>query len=153
MVADTKPDCVIRRAVGADADRVTECIEAAYRPYMVRMGGQVLPPMTVDYAKEIEESEVWIADLDGDLKGVMILSDGEGKLQIANVAVHPASQGKGVGKRLINFAVEEARSRRRDAVDLVTHPLLEENLSLYAHLGWSETRRDESHVYMTRDLI
>ncbi len=152
MATDSTSEWAIRRAIKSDADGVAECIDVAYRPYMDRMGGQPLPPMTVDYAKEIEESEVWVAESDRDLIGVIVLTDEEGKFQIANLAVHPASQGKGVAKGLINFAVEEARRRRRDAVGLVTHPLLEENLSLYAHLGWSESGRDESHVYMTRDI-
>ena len=50
------------------------------------------------------------------------------------------------------FAETEAKQRGYSELRLTTHALMTENISLYAHLGWSETQRDETRVYMRKKL-
>ena len=65
----------IRKAVAADADALAECMHKAYRVYTPRLGGEILPPMTMDYAKEIRSYPVWVAESGGTLVGGLILWD------------------------------------------------------------------------------
>ena len=43
----------IRKASASDANALTECMHTAYLIYTKRLGGQTLPPLTVDYEEEI----------------------------------------------------------------------------------------------------
>ena len=64
-------------------------------------------------------------------------------MTIANVAVHPEFQGQGLGRGLLELGEAEAKRLGYSELCLATHLLLAENLSLYTHLGWSETGRDQ----------
>ena len=75
-----------------------------------------------------------------------------GSMKIANVAVHPNFQGNGLGRGLMDFADQEAIRQGYAEMALATHVLLSENVSLYEYLGWTETGRDESRVYMKKDI-
>jgi GNAT superfamily N-acetyltransferase len=72
------------------------------------------------------------------------------------MAVDPASQGLGLGRRLIEHAVTQANRLRLPALRLYTNELMTENRSMYAYLGFVETHRvieDGYHrVYMLRHL-
>ena len=72
--------------------------------------------------------------------------------QIANIAVNPQFLGQGIGGELIRFAESIARERNCSQLRLTTHVLLSENVSLYRHLGWEETGRDETKVFMNKEL-
>jgi len=116
------------------------------------MGGHRLPPMDVDYADEIGEFPVWIAESDHALVGALIMVFEKEAASVANIAVHPSFQGMGIGGGLLRFAEQQAQERRYSTLHLTTHLLLSENLSLYRHLGWIETRRDDLRVYMEKEL-
>ena len=73
-------------------------------------------------------------------------------ITIANVAVHPDFQRNGLGRRLMDFAESEAKRRGYLEILLATHILLAENVSFYLHLGWSEIVRDDTRVYMKKNI-
>jgi GNAT superfamily N-acetyltransferase len=125
-------------------------MHAAYIIYMSRLNGKTLPPMTVDYKEEIRSYPVWVAESDDTLVGGLILMPEDEYMTIANVAVHPQFQRNGLGRGLMEFAEAEAKRKGYSELRLATHLLLTENLSLYSHLGWSETGRDESRIYMKK---
>ena len=52
---------------------------------------------------------VELLDVEGKVVGLVVLKDGPKALRIRNVAVTPAEQGRGHGRRLIAFAEAEAR--------------------------------------------
>ena len=142
----------IRKAIAADAPRLQECMEASYSTYLERFSGIRLPPMDVDYAHEIANFPVWVAESAGAVVGGLVLMfDGE-QATLANIAVHPGFQGQGLGKGLMSFAEATARERGYKELHLATHKLLTENESLYLHLGWEEVNRDDSRVYMCKVL-
>ena len=140
----------IRKAMVSDAEALAECMHASYMTYASRLDGKTLPPMRVDYKEEIRTSPVWIAESDGILVGGLVLMPEKDYMTIANVAVHPQFQGKGLGRGLMEFGEAEAKKQGYSELHLVTHILLTENISLYIHLGWSETDRDEFRVYMRK---
>ena len=148
----TKRNWNIRQAVEADAPALETCMHAAYQTYSDRIDTTLLPPMTIDYAEEIRTSEVWIAVSDETLVGAVILATDVDQFLIANIAVHPEFQGNGLGRGLIDFAQDQASQRSYPEMHLATHPRLKENISLYAHLGWTEYDRDASHVRMKKNL-
>ena len=136
----------------SDAEGLTDCIHAAYVIYASRLGGRPLPPLTVNYKEEIRSSPVWVAESEGRLVGSLILTPEEDYMTIGNVAVHPEFQGRGLGRALMDLGEKEAKRQGYSEMRLATHVLLTENLSLYGHLGWSETGRDENRVYMAKSI-
>jgi GNAT superfamily N-acetyltransferase len=142
----------IREATVEDSEGLRKCMQAAYAPYLGRMAGMRLPPIDVDYSSEIENYPVWLADSAGRIVGGLIMDFVGDRAWIANIAIDPACQGQGIGGRLIKFAEAKARQRQCAELHLATHVLLDENISLYRHLGWEETGRDDSRVYMKKSL-
>lgn len=147
-----KKNWTVRKAGIADAEALAECMHAAYTRYIPRLKGKTLPPLTVDYEAEIRAYPVWVAEFDGNLAGGLILMPERHYMSIANVAVHPQFQGNGLGRGLMELADAEAKQQGYSELRLATHVALTENLSLYSHLGWSETGRDEQRVYMRKKL-
>lgn len=147
-----KKSWTIREAAVSDAEALAECMHAAYMGYTSRFGGKTLPPMTVDYEKEVRSYPVWVAESGGTLVGGLILIPGDDYMTIANVAVHPKFQGHGLGRGLMELGEAEAKRQGCSELRLATHVLLAENISLYSHLGWTETGRDECRVFMRKNI-
>ena len=141
-----------RRATVSDAEALSDCMQAAYSIHASRLGGETLPPMTVDYEEEIRSYPVWVAESHGTVVGGLILMPEDDFMTIANVAVHPQFQGHGLGRGLMALGEEEAKQQGYSELRLATHVLFAELVSLYSHLGWSETSRDESRVYMRKNI-
>jgi len=130
----------IRRAVPGDVTAVTAVVEAAYAPYVPRIGREPAP-MTADYASLVAGGEVWVGETDGRVLGVLVIREAGDALELENVAVDPAAQGLGHGRALVSFAETRARERGLTAVELYTNEAMVENLALYAKLGFVETER------------
>ena len=142
----------IRKATTHDAEGLRRCMESAYAAYQDRMQGQHLPPMDADYRAEIEKYPTWVADLDGAIAGGLIMSFDKHRATLANIAVDPRYQGRGIGGALMRFAELKTRERAYSELNLATHVLLHENIALYQHLGWRETGRKGSKIMMKKGL-
>ena len=127
-------------------------MESAYSGYQERMGGARLPPMDADYLSEIENYPSWVVESAGKILGGLIMVFENEQASIANIAVNPEFQGQGIGGELMNFAESKARENGLSVLRLATHVLLDENISLYRHLGWRETGRDETRVIMQKEI-
>ena len=153
----------IRPALLADAEAIKRCVEAAYRRYIPRMG-KPPGPMLEDYAEVIRRRVVFVAEADGEVAGVVVLipiefgmeSGMESGMLLDNVAVDPAHQGKGVGRRLLELAETEARNRGCPRLILYTHESMTENIEMYKRAGYAETERKTERgyerVYMQKAL-
>jgi len=112
--------------------------------------------MTEDYAEVIRSRQVTVAESNGTIAGVIVLTVTDEGFLIDNVAVHPSRRGTGLGKALLEFAEAEARRAGYDSVYLFTHEKMTENLALYSRIGYIEYDRrsqgDFSLVYMRKDL-
>lgn len=142
----------IRKAIINDARNLKSCMEMSYSKYLNRLNGKPLPPMEVDYEEEIANFPVWVAEFNKEIVGGLILMFEDDYATIANVAVRSDFQGKGLGRGLIDFAESEAKSRGYSEIRLATHILLTENVSFYHNLGWIEIGRDETRVYMKKNI-
>jgi len=144
-----------RPATGADVSEVAALVNAAYGHYVERIG--MLPrPMTDDYTEVIANQRVTVAESQGTIVGVIVLTvDDEGFL-IDNVAVGTSHRGEGFGRALLEFAEAEARLMGFDSIHLYTHEKMTENLAIYSRIGYVEyDRRSQgefSLVYMRKHL-
>jgi GNAT superfamily N-acetyltransferase len=145
----------LRPATGSDAANVAALVDAAYGHYVQRIGMQP-GPMTDDYAAVIRDHWVTVADHDGAIVGVVVLTVTDEGFLVDNVAVHPSVRGTGLGRALLQFAEGEARRAGFDAIHLYTHEKMTENLALYSRIGYVEyDRRSQgsfSLVYMRKQL-
>jgi N-acetylglutamate synthase-like GNAT family acetyltransferase len=102
----------IRLAALADWAAITACVNAAYAPYIERIG-RPPAPMTADYADLIRQDWVFVLLEEGDCRGVLVLMQEETTLWIENVAVHPDHQHRGLGRRLLAYAEQLPFKPRR----------------------------------------
>jgi ribosomal protein S18 acetylase RimI-like enzyme len=134
---------------------VAELVDAAYGHYVERIG--MLPgPMTNDYADVIRNRQVTVAERQGAIVGIIVLTVTDEGFLVDNVAVHPSHRGTGLGRALLQFAEAEAQRAGFDAIYLYTHEKMTENLALYARIGYVEyDRRSQgafSRVYLRKHL-
>lgn len=153
-VANSSPS--VRPAAPSDAKRVTEIIQAAYSHWVPRIGRQPWP-MLQDYESVIETAQVFVAEREGQLVGVVVLCETAGGLLLDNVAVLPARKGQGVGRALLIHAEQIASATGHSSIYLYTNEEMSENISLYARVGYVEyERRQEqgfSRVFMGKALL
>jgi ribosomal protein S18 acetylase RimI-like enzyme len=130
----------ICKASADDVARIGAIAYAAYVKYVSRIGREP-SPMRADFAAEVAAAHVVVIETAGMVAGYMIAWPEADAYFIDNIAVDPARQGEGLGRQLINQAVEEGRRLRLPAVRLYTNAVMTENLQMYAHLGFVETHR------------
>jgi|GEM_PF-37563 2-hydroxychromene-2-carboxylate isomerase/GNAT superfamily N-acetyltransferase len=140
----------------ADAPRLAALSRAAYAPMIAVIGAEP-EPHRADYAAILQEHEAWLVPgTEGELAGAVILRWAADHVLIWSVAVAPARQHGGLGRRLLAFAETLARERGIGVLRLYTNRLMRRNRSLYARLGYYEVRRetrgDRVVVHMTKQL-
>ena len=145
----------LRAAVPGDAARLHEIARAGYQKYVARIGREPMP-MGADFAAEIAAGRVVVIEAAGAVAGYMVAWAEPDAYFIDNIAVDPARQGLGLGRKLIDGAVEAARRRGLGAIRLYTNAAMHENLTLYARIGFVETHRASEdgfdRVFMRWDL-
>jgi ribosomal protein S18 acetylase RimI-like enzyme len=135
---------ILRPAEPADLQAVEHLVEAAYGVYVERIGRRPAP-MDADYAALIGDGLVTVADRDGAVVGAIVLVPMADHMLVENVAVDPAAQGTGVGRRLMAHAEHEALGLGLSELRLYTNEHMVENIAWYPRLGYRETdRRAES---------
>ena len=145
----------LRAAVPDDAARLREIARAAYAKYVPRIGREPMP-MGADYGAEIAAGRVVVVEVDGAVAAYIVAWAEPDAYYIHNIAVDPARQGLGLGRALIDAAVQATRRHRLGAIRLYTNAAMHENLALYARIGFVETRRASEdgfeRVFMRWDL-
>lgn len=152
----------IRRGGPADAEAIRALVEAAYTRWIPVIGRLPLP-MQADYAQAVRHHRFDLLQVAGDLAGLIETVQADDHLLIANVAVHPAFQGRGFGVRLLGLAETIAASADRPRIRLYTNKKYVENLRLYASLGYraereapydgpGRTRDDDITVHMVKEI-
>ncbi len=125
-------------------DAIHRIVRAAYAKYGERMD-RPPGPVTRDYSGPVSAGDVWVVG--EPLHGVICLEADGDSLLIENVAVDPAAQGHGLGRRLLEFAEAQARQRDLPRLTLYTNEVMTENLAIYRHLGYRETGRRADNGY------
>jgi ribosomal protein S18 acetylase RimI-like enzyme len=133
-------DLALRPATTADVPVLEQLVDAAYGHYVGRIGGRPRP-MTDDYAEVVRDRRVTVAERDGQIVGLLVLDQDDREVVIENVAVHPAHQGRGVGRLLLEHAEHIAQDAGLGSIRLYTHERMVENLALYERIGYVEYER------------
>ncbi|MFF8173796.1 GNAT family N-acetyltransferase [Streptomyces chartreusis] len=128
----------IRPATAADVPAVKAVTDAAYTPYIERIG--VTPvPMTADHAADVAAGKVFVT---GDpVLGLVVIEAHEDHLFLDSIAVHPDAHGRGVGRRLLHFVDAHARALGLPEVRLYTNALMWENQKIYPKYGYELVER------------
>jgi ribosomal protein S18 acetylase RimI-like enzyme len=142
----TEIDFKIRLACPEDAPSITECVAAAYRHYIDRIG-KPPGPMLDNYNDVIQRHRVFVLTNGVNLGGVLVLIRQPDSLLVDNVAVHPDYQRKGLGRKLMALAEEEAQRLGFRTITLYTNEQMTENLRMYKNLGYVETERKNENGY------
>ncbi|PUA37618.1 N-acetyltransferase [Paenibacillus elgii] len=107
-----------RFVIGADAKRGTA--------YGVREGDRVIGAVVVDRRQSGNYSELPWTDRTGD------------PACIHRLAVHPAAQGQGIGKRLLQFAEQQARTEGCTSIRLDVFTGNPGAVGMYRRAGYTE---------------
>lgn len=146
---------MMRPATVEDVAAIEAIVQAAYSPYIERIGRKP-GPMLEDYRQLIEAGGVHVLDNAGRVQGFVILIEADNALLLDNLAVAPDAQGLGFGRQLMDFAERQAIGAGYAAIRLYTNEAMSENIALYRRRGYVETHRAEEHglrrVYMTKSL-
>lgn len=137
-------DISIRPAEAAEAERIKACVDAAYGPYVARIG-RPPAPMLADYAALIAQGKVHVTG--SPIAGLIVYYPRGEHLHVENVAVSPDARGKGFGRALMGHAEAAASRLRLATVELHTHQLMTENIAYYGRLGYREIRRGVEDGY------
>jgi N-acetylglutamate synthase-like GNAT family acetyltransferase len=145
----------VRRAIAEDAPMLADLVERSYQHYVPRIGLRPMP-MDADYADVVLSKMVWVAELDHEVAGLVVISLEPDRVLIDNLAVSPDFQGHGIGSRLLTLAEDTARSAGVAEVRLFTHELMVENIRYYVSRGYDETHRQQengfSRVFFSKRL-
>jgi ribosomal protein S18 acetylase RimI-like enzyme len=134
----------IRAAVAADVPAVKAVTDAAYHPYIERIG--VVPvPMRADHAANVAAGRVFVT---GDpVVGLVVLEEHEDHLFLDSIAVHPEAHGQGVGRLLLRFVDARARALGLPEVRLYTNAMMWENQKIYPKYGYDVVERRVTGPY------
>ena len=143
---DQEPAVSVRRATAADVPALYVVANEAYLLYVPRIG-RMPAPMTADYSAAVQSGQAWVAEVDGQVLGLLVLVVCQGYLLIENIAVLPSAQRRGIGARLLTLAEDEARANGLGEIRLYTNEGMTENLAYYPRHGYRETRRAEEHGF------
>jgi GNAT superfamily N-acetyltransferase len=145
----------LRRAIAADLGHIVALQRAAYAPNREILGVEPLPLMA-DYAKVLRTMEVWLAETDGALDGVLILEPRSDDLLIWSIATDPARRTGGLGRALLETAAAKAREKGYDTLRLYTGTKLAHLVAWYGRHGYVVERIEElpdrSVTHMVRRL-
>lgn len=137
-------DVTIRPARDDELDEVAALLVDAYAEYAARMS----PDAWASFAQDIGnvrgrmmEADVVVAEREGRLVGSVTLFTRHrgvrgGTVGVRLLAVHPASRGTGVGRALMEYAIEHARAEQQERVVLSTAQEMESARDLYEKLGF-----------------
>lgn len=132
------PEAPVRAATAADVAAVRAVTEAAYRPYIARIG--VVPqPMEADHMADVEAGCVFVTG--EPVAGLVVVRARPDHLFLDSIAVHPDAHGRGVGGRLLRFTEAHARALGLPEIRLYTNALMWENQKIYPRYGYALVER------------
>lgn len=105
---------------------------------------------------EARAAQLFVADLDGQVAGsVNIATPGSSLIEVANgnelefrmLAVHPTYQGQGIGRALVEFVLDYARSNGRSQVVMTTMASMTTAQAMYTSMGFHRDPDRDWNLY------
>jgi len=94
-----------------------------------------------------ERDRLWLAEVDGEIVGsIAIVSRGE-RAQLRWFLLHPDVRGLGLGREMLDNALDYAKKKGFRSVYLDTTSDLDRALDLYARLGFQKVSEKENHSW------
>jgi GNAT superfamily N-acetyltransferase len=131
----------LRRANSQDALALALCVDAAYRPHLSQTG-KLASTLEAYYTQLIVLYQVWVAVVQEEIIGGLVIIPKGDHMLLANIVVHPEHQGKGVGQALLELADGEALGQGYQEIRLYTNIDMTENIDMYRRSGWTEIQSD-----------
>lgn len=131
----------LRRAAPADAPAIRALTRAAYAKWVPVIGREP-KPMVADYAEAVRNHRIDLLYVGGKLTALIETILETDHLLIENVAVSPAFQGRGYGRKVMAHAEQLAASLGHGEIRLYTNKLFVENVQLYRKLGYRVDREE-----------
>jgi N-acetylglutamate synthase-like GNAT family acetyltransferase len=141
-----RPEPIVRPATGKDVESVAQCVQAAFVQYIERMD-RPPSPMLADFPAIIAAGQVWVAEANSQIVGVLVQYETEDGFYIDTVAVIPALKGTGVGRALLKFAELEAQRHGYQSIYLCTNVKMTENRAFYPRIGYVEYEQKKDQGY------
>ena len=132
----------MRRAGPSDAPAIRELTRAAYAKWVPLIGREP-KPMGADYEASVRAHRFDLLYRDGELAALVETIVEPDHLLIENLAVSPACQRLGLGRKLMAHVESLAASLGFAEVRLYTNKLFAENVAFYAKLGYRVYREEE----------
>ena len=99
-------------------------------------------------ANRVGSSEVFVSELDGSVTGFVTIEDRKEELELIDIEVMGALQGRGIGTQIVHFVEERARILNKRAVTLGTSKSAEgvpwRSLPWWMALGYHVTHEEEN---------
>jgi ribosomal protein S18 acetylase RimI-like enzyme len=130
----------IRQALPSDLPAIVAVTEAAYRPYLPVLHYPPVP-LSEDYGPRIHDEQVWVMQGQQGLAGLIVIKRHAHHAEIFSVAVDPSCHGQGLGRTLLDFAVQKTREWQLPELRLYTNAKMERNIGIYRRYGFHETGR------------
>ena len=133
----------IRRAVEGDADAIADILSVAFAEFKSDYTPEaysVVTPPADEIRGRFAEGPMWVAVREGELAGTVSAVPEPDWLYIRSMAVMPAAQGSGIGKRLMTAVEEYAIENGFDTLFLYTTNFSADAIRLYEKLGFKKDR-------------
>ncbi|MFF3449810.1 GNAT family N-acetyltransferase [Streptomyces sp. NPDC002667] len=134
----------VRGAVAADVPAVKAVIDAAFQPYVERIG-LVPVPMEADHAANVAAGRVFVTG--EPVLGLVVVEERPDHLYLDIIAVRPEAHGRGIGGLLLRFVDAHARTLGLDEIRLYTNAMMWENQKIYPRYGYEMTDRRVNGPY------
>lgn len=138
-----------------DADAIRSLTRAAYARWVPLIGREP-KPMLADYAAAVAAHRIDLLYATGTLVALIEMIPGDDHLLIENVAVSPAYQGQGYGRRLLDHAEDLAVALGYKVVRLYTNRRFGPNVEIYRARGYRIDREEPVSggvaVYMSKPV-
>ncbi len=147
--------CSLRPATAEDAGAIRSLTREAYSKWVPVIGREPLP-MTADYDEAVRKHRIDLLHMDGKLAALIEMVPSDDHLLIENVAVSPAFQNRGLGRKLLAHAEQVAAAQGHPVIRLFTNKLFAMNVQLYGKLGYGVDREERPRlgitVYMSKPV-
>lgn len=133
-------------------DRWQELLDLILQAF-ANMDGVIDPPSSahrltlISLEEKCAAETVFLAVAEGRLAGCIFIANRGGHAYIGKLAVEPALQGHGIGRRLLEAAEAEAKRLGSFVMELQTRIELTDNHAAFARLGFRETARTSHEGY------
>ena len=155
MPASDSAPIQLRLGAATDVDAIRTLTREAYAPWVALIGREPLP-MSADYDAALRQHRFDLAYRGDQLVGLIETRAEPDHLLVVNVAVAPAQQSSGLGRRLLAHAEALARGLGLTTLRLYTNARFERNIAIYRRIGYAVDREESNErgviVHMAKTL-